>query len=287
MQIQTMPAVPMIRPAGQAAQQAPAGAVLTRADRAASIRTRMEEAQTRYYDEYRKRLEGKDTEKLKPEDWEAITKDLPAMPLEELGAEAKALILENDGDEAAFEALAWLMTNPCTAMQPGECERILAARHMDSPKLSDLLQPYSPVTPAFVREVIAKTKDVSVRCAAQVTLAGKLSEDLRVAEQIKTMSEADRTMYEGYLGRERIAAIGKLDPEAVKKEMVSLYETVERDAPKDSQAAKTAAGELYELRNLAVGMQAPEIEGPDLDGVAFKLSDYRGKVVLLDFWGNW
>jgi peroxiredoxin len=31
----------------------------------------------------------------------------------------------------------------------------------------------------------------------------------------------------------------------------------------------------------------PEIEGEDLDGQPFKLSDYRGKVVLLAFWGNW
>jgi cytochrome oxidase Cu insertion factor (SCO1/SenC/PrrC family) len=36
-----------------------------------------------------------------------------------------------------------------------------------------------------------------------------------------------------------------------------------------------------------VGKLAPEIEGPDIDGVNFKLSDYRGQVVLLDFWGNW
>jgi thiol-disulfide isomerase/thioredoxin len=32
---------------------------------------------------------------------------------------------------------------------------------------------------------------------------------------------------------------------------------------------------------------APEIDGVDLDGVNFKLSDYRGKVVLLSFSGEW
>ncbi|HMC63847.1 MAG TPA: hypothetical protein VKI65_02805 [Gemmataceae bacterium] len=31
----------------------------------------------------------------------------------------------------------------------------------------------------------------------------------------------------------------------------------------------------------------PEIEAEDLDGQKFKLSDYRGKVVLIDFWGHW
>ena len=36
-----------------------------------------------------------------------------------------------------------------------------------------------------------------------------------------------------------------------------------------------------------VGQPAPEIIGEDLDGVPFRLSDYRGKVVLLDFWGHW
>ena len=37
----------------------------------------------------------------------------------------------------------------------------------------------------------------------------------------------------------------------------------------------------------AIGELAPEIEGVDLDGVEFKLSDYRGKVVMLDFYGDW
>ena len=42
--------------------------------------------------------------------------------------------------------------------------------------------------------------------------------------------------------------------------------------------------ELDDILNLAVGKVAHDIEGQDQDGNKFKLSDYRGKVVLLDFW---
>jgi len=38
---------------------------------------------------------------------------------------------------------------------------------------------------------------------------------------------------------------------------------------------------------LTVGKLAADIEGEDIDGKKFKLSDYRGKVILLDFWGHW
>jgi len=38
---------------------------------------------------------------------------------------------------------------------------------------------------------------------------------------------------------------------------------------------------------LEVGRAAPEIEGVDHEGKPLRLSDFRGKVVLLDFWGDW
>ena len=43
----------------------------------------------------------------------------------------------------------------------------------------------------------------------------------------------------------------------------------------------------HDLEDLAIGKVAPEIEGTDVNGMPFKLSDYRGRVVLLDFWGDW
>lgn len=36
-----------------------------------------------------------------------------------------------------------------------------------------------------------------------------------------------------------------------------------------------------------VGTVAPNFTGADQHGVKFKLSDYRGKVVVVDFWGDW
>ncbi len=68
-------------------------------------------------------------------------------------------------------------------------------------------------------------------------------------------------------------------------------------AAKDlAKAKELAKGTLLGLRiegpefkknRLQIGMTAPDIAGVDTNGVKFKLSDYRGKVVVLDFWGDW
>jgi hypothetical protein len=74
-------------------------------------------------------------------------------------------------------------------------------------------------------------------------------------------------------------------------EIVALYRKVVEEYPDvkvmDRAIGKICGGELFALENLAVGKVAPDIEGEDMDGVSFKLSDYRGKVVMLDFWGDW
>jgi hypothetical protein len=55
---------------------------------------------------------------------------------------------------------------------------------------------------------------------------------------------------------------------------------------KETDGTESAAKLLLEkIHRLGLGKAAPDIAGQDLDGQAFKLSDYRGKVILLDFWG--
>jgi cytochrome oxidase Cu insertion factor (SCO1/SenC/PrrC family) len=48
-----------------------------------------------------------------------------------------------------------------------------------------------------------------------------------------------------------------------------------------------AAAAPHDPKDLDIGKVAPEIQGKDVEGKSFKLSDYRGKVVVLDFWGDW
>lgn len=81
-------------------------------------------------------------------------------------------------------------------------------------------------------------------------------------------------------------------PKELKPELLEKLELVSKQYAdgrydRGRTFGQAAQSRIYEMNNLEIGMVAPEIIGKDLDGVEFKLSDYRGKVVMLDFWGHW
>lgn len=55
----------------------------------------------------------------------------------------------------------------------------------------------------------------------------------------------------------------------------------------DYTLAELADGTIRQLTELRFGDLAPDIEGPDLEGNPLRLSDFRGQVVVLYFWGGW
>ena len=73
--------------------------------------------------------------------------------------------------------------------------------------------------------------------------------------------------------------------------VVNALKTIIDELPEVKKGRTTygelAKRELFDLTRLQVGNEAPDIIGKDLDGIEFQLSHYRGKVVLLDFWGHW
>ncbi len=66
--------------------------------------------------------------------------------------------------------------------------------------------------------------------------------------------------------------------------VIDMYSSI---PGKSGTLGAMAEPQLFVLRDLAVGKPAPEIERQDVDGKPFRLSDYRGNVVVLTFSGNW
>jgi hypothetical protein len=78
------------------------------------------------------------------------------------------------------------------------------------------------------------------------------------------------------------APVKSADYAMAKKEALRAAEIAE------GTAIKREVRMLIDAREKIVSQKvAPDIVGVDLDGVAFKLSDYKGKIIMLDFWGNW
>ena len=76
------------------------------------------------------------------------------------------------------------------------------------------------------------------------------------------------------------------DPEAVERALTEL----ERLAASEHLAAadrELARRRVFAHRHLRVGCVAPDFEAADVDGVELSLSEFRGQVVLLDFFGFW
>jgi hypothetical protein len=94
--------------------------------------------------------------------------------------------------------------------------------------------------------------------------------------------------------KRRAEGMPDTDPKAIEKVQKESEEFYNRVVEKYADVKSfrgtigdQAENERFEMLHLSKGKPAPDIEAEDLDGKEFKLSDYKGKVVLIDFWGNW
>jgi len=209
---------------------------------------------------------------------EKVTALIGEMPLKDLGARLKrarptpavldAVLKRAEKDEkdpAVADVLAWVATSAYYMPAGKKAAEQLIATHPDHPAVERICLVAANMRGGdeLLRQILAKDPKPKVKAAATLGLGKALAE--------KTDA----------LG-EKPAEADKAAAEAEK------YLLAAADLYKDDQARKKDIdAELRVIRTMRVGKEAPDIKAPDLDGKEFKLSDYRGKVVMLDFWGNW
>jgi len=202
-------------------------------------------------------------------------------------------------DPAAVDALIWSIQLG-RGGDTSRAMRRLVEKHAADPRLfrivSTIAYSNSPSGEALLRAVIEKNRDRAARGNATMALAKFLKNRVDLIAALKGDDPNARrieqylTSQEGY-DQAALARLKATDSTALDKEIESLFERVVKEFGDVSVGratlGKQAASELNEIRNLGIGKPCPEIAGEDIDGKPFKLSDYKGKVVVIDFWGDW
>jgi hypothetical protein len=177
---------------------------------------------------------------------------------------------------------------------------IVLKEHVKSDKLGVVCQQvvfgFHKSHETFLRTVLEKNPHKEVQALACLSLAQYLHDRVHRLDILKTQDRLDMAKrYHQVFGKEYIEELQRQDRAKLLKEIETLFEKAEKYGDvkipvvffgSGGTVGEKAKVELFQIRNLAVGKVAPDIEGEDQDGKRFKLSDYRGKVVLLDFWNR-
>lgn len=177
---------------------------------------------------------------------------------------------KNPKSDAGFQALyliCYLARNiPAekTAEYVKRAAALLVADYVDRELLGDLAIALASFRDESAREFLRNLLDKSPQRKVKGIACYSLAQSLAVEAEQKPVDEA---------------------------QIISLLERVVADFSDiivgDSTLGERAEPDLFERKFLAVGKPAPEIEAVDIDGKTFKLSDFKGRVVLLDFWADW
>jgi hypothetical protein len=240
------------------------------ADRIATIKKEHQEREKKFYNDLRTyRDDNKKIGELNDENSKANNKQ---------AEELTALIKAHGKESAAFEGILVLVGELRYPLD-NDLVQLVLKQHLADPKMGQLcfdLRYRS--TESWAEELLKaaaeKHPQKEVRGQALYALgayhhyrAQPYGEKLSEEEQAKRWAEAARYF----------------------TEVTKSYAAVKTPDGKATLGDK-AASELVRIKNLPnlkIGKTAPDIVGEDIDGKKFSLRDYRGKVVLLDFWGHW
>ena len=204
------------------------------------------------------------------------------------------LAADQSNTTASLDALNWVIKRFESGSYADRALVLLAKHHAAAVKLDEIFI-YIGNNPSlqvgmFYRQVIADNKNPTVLGKAHFRLGIYLMRQLEISREVQAKPDA-REKYDLFYGKELTKHLLAMNHEQNRKEALQQFVMIKQKYA----SVKTYQGQLgplanieeFKLAHLSVGGVAPEITGQDVFGKPLKLSDFRGKIVLLDFWGDW
>ena len=139
----------------------------------------------------------------------------------------------------------------------------------------------------YLRTILQSNPHPEIQALACLTLAQFLNDRFRMVRLVEDRPELTKC-YDTLFGKPYLEELQEQAETGLARRIEELFERAASYEDVNTIAGDTVAQragmELYDIRHLSIGKVAPDIVGKDQDGVQFRLSDYRGKVVLLHFW---
>ncbi len=214
----------------------------------------------------------------------------------EYAAKFMALAEVAPDDPAANQAVAWILQNASRSPEAAKAATRLMERAEKDPK--------SPQSFKDLNLIATRVSGAIAKTAAQLLVDNFVDDDkLKMVCMVLSRDESnqsllrqviEKTSSDSVKGHALFALANSIlgrdvrpneEAEELLTKVISDFGDVESFRGK--KLGELAVGPLFEMQHLQIGMAAPNIEGEDVDGEALQLADYKGKVVLLDFWGDW
>jgi len=191
---------------------------------------------------------------------------------------ALALATANPKEPVACEAAIFALNMGGGSPVGEKAAELLGSTFVNNPKLKSVLGGLgrNPNGAKLLKTIQEKTTDKDIKGASAYYIASA------------RLEEADSPPDDGSTPSvEKQAAVFK-EIDAQLNKLAKDYGDVEliEDGGKQ-KLSKAVEGQLFYLNNLTVGKVLPDSVAQTLDGKKAKISDYRGKVVVLDIWATW
>ncbi len=200
-------------------------------------------------------------------------------------------------DPDVVEALVWVANGSRGSDSGNEAVELLRKYHLTRQQTIELAcrhkrAPLKWTEPLLRAQLAAAELPRTDTPRVLLALAQVKQTHCELRKQLADISDDQLSWLERLYGKDTLAGYRKIDAAQAEAEAIRLFTELGEKYGSEKLVREITFGQLakaaiFEIRNLSVGKTAPEIDGEDTDGVKFKLSDYRGKVVLLSFWGTW